>query len=133
MTITMDADTVIAELRAVVEEFGPDHKVDRCSYVSVVTDNTQHREIVPNCIVGQVWNRLGVDVDTLSKIDKNKYNDKLTGSALPDLIDLPFEMTEGARYILTEAQTIQDGPRGEGPQPWGLALEAAERWYKKVK
>lgn len=115
ITLTQAMDT----LREVVAEHGKDHVYDRsaimfgplagetCLYV---------RNGKPDCIVGHVLHRLGVQLDTLHDSEGMGPRDLSLGDS-PSL-----ELDDDAGLALTVAQNTQDN--GE---TWGTALANTER------
>jgi hypothetical protein len=126
---------VLSAMRKVVDE-RPDYvyrdHYDTCRYVQ--TDDGQN--LVPGCLVGQVWHRLGVPLDLMGSLRMNSLDsttlltDLTTGTRwLADLrndehIDVGFHSHDDrhrVEVLLSRAQTIQDS----GGFTWKHALDEA--------
>lgn len=119
MTITIDKHSALSHLRAVVEEFGPEHE-ENCWYANIRDLHPR-----PGCIVGQVFARVGVSAETLHELDGSG-----TGSEGTDIASLAtrgvlkahgIDLTPDAVLILKAAQRKQDAGYN-----WGQALDEAE-------
>lgn len=119
MTIHIDKETALAELRAVVTEFGDDYvyggDIDGCVYVL---------DGQPSCIVGQVLHRVGVPITTLETFDTASFE----GESAPvselqrkDLLTAAsIALDSDAFEVLRVAQKYQDNGH-----TWGTALAEA--------
>lgn len=108
---------VLAEMRAVVEEYGGDYtyrknSVDLCRYVA----NGE-----PDCLIAKVLRRLGVPVTALSRLDSHENGDGAPPEVFHHYLDEWVTFTNHAVAAMSRAQRAQD--RG---YPWGEALKAAE-------
>lgn len=126
--IEITPDSVIAGLKAIVEDAGEGFVYER-----VVTDQNGPKCVyvlneAPSCIVGQFLAKLGVPLERLAVADEANY-----GAGLPAHILLNNLREEGvvritdysATAALSAAQESQDGG-----DTWGAALYAANRAIK---
>lgn len=113
-----DADQVelvLATLKAVVDEAGPDfiyrpklmNGQEICFYVNADTET-------PDCIAGHVLHRLGVPLSVLAAQEGNCVSELDPG-------DSSVWLAGPALQVLEEAQEIQDQRK-----PWGDALYGAQ-------
>lgn len=121
--IKVAPDTIMETLRAVVAE-RPDRVYEEpvlapspmtsCYYVhGTGADRT------PGCLVGHVFNRLGVSLDALQKYEGDSAED--VAAHVLEITGHPDDVAE-VRSVLDEAQSRQD--MGD---TWGRALEIATR------
>lgn len=148
--ITIDKDKAIELLEKQVEKKGEDYvytsEFDSCSYFADGTvaykdkydfdlsdeenQDAYPEEGSPLCIVGHVYADLGLTVDDLYYTTSRNYEGtKGQDGDLQDVQPDPekVRMTEGAQWVLQEAQHAQDTGA-----PWGVALDAAQRAAKEA-
>ncbi len=126
--IEITPDSVIAGLKAVVEDAGESFVYDR-----VVLDQNGPKCVyvlngAPSCIVGHFLAKLGVPLERLAEADDASF-----GAGLPAHVLIDNLRTEGVVNFtdyrvmdaLSAAQESQDGG-----DTWGTALYAANRVVK---
>lgn len=129
MTIEIDRDTALRELRAVVEEYGEGYRyVDEFGREGG-EDSAQCQYLhgdEPGCIVGHVLHRLGVSADTLFAFDHASAGGDSQGirtlASQGALTAHGLVLTLDALDALDFAQDAQDSG-----YTWGDALARAER------
>lgn len=94
--------------------YTPPSDKDMCVYV---------RDGVPSCLVGQALAYLGVSIDVLEGLDTACEGK----SASADVLAVYYLTTDTAGRVLQTAQSVQDRQ-----EPWGKALEAAERYFSTI-
>lgn len=111
----IDANTALELLKAAVEEYGEDYRVDRCKYV--VNEK-------PYCIVGVALAHNGATLDEIVGPD-GEFSNNATISNRRDLFD---SIDEDARVIFNVAQTSQDMEN-----TWLVALDDAVFTAKAIE
>lgn len=120
MTLHIKPQEALAALREVVQRVGRDHvdvnagKTSGCKYVRIGGD-------VPECIVGRVLHRMGVEISVLRQMDADDEPVIETGGSAI-LSHNEVSMDHRARTLLATAQGLQD--KGK---TWGEALDEVER------
>lgn len=111
----IDANTALELLKAAVEEYGEDHKVEHCKYVA----NEK-----PYCIVGVALAHNGATLDEIEGPDGEFSN----GATISNRRDLFDSIDEDARVIFNAAQTSQDMEN-----TWLAALDEAVSTAKMIE
>jgi hypothetical protein len=118
VTLHIKPQEALAALREVVEDAGRDHvdvnagATSGCKYVA---------SAVPECIVGRVLHRMGVEIEVLRQMDADDEPVIETGGSAI-LSHHEVSMDHRARTLLATAQSLQD--KGKD---WGEALDEVER------
>lgn len=119
MVIMLNREYALEVLREVVEENGADTTAI-CAYVITKTSAYGQPEMVSECIVGKVLDKLGVP---LSKLDE--YGDGIAARGMLEMSWMREEYVHADAAAISALQHAQDTQ--DNHHNWGVALRSAER------
>lgn len=125
--INLTVNGVLADLDALVSEFGEDYVYSNASPVeqgpTCVYATSRRGVAAPSCIAGHVLVRNGFPIDEL--VYSNEYTGRFSVGTINENLQTMKEQglidfEEGVSAVLREAQIHQDTDR-----PWGYAVDEA--------